>query len=138
MRSILYVISFLLCSTFTFASDCKVIEYPDRNEVVCEGVQENKSSNQDNTKSPKIMRAEFLSREIDRLIKDGEAAMKRTGNESIEELKLKRAVAVKNLQQMEIYVAELKALKDQAGYESEALKKKFAEDNKRFKKEHSR
>jgi hypothetical protein len=102
------VIGLLIYAGVVFAADCKVVEYPDHNEIVCEGAPENPTA----PASDKARQIEDVRQERDRVQKL-----------LIAEQKNADAIAVK--------IQEKKQ-------EIEDMKRKFAEDNKRFNERHGR
>lgn len=130
---------FMFSSIYAFASDCRIVETSDKIEAICEGTPSTANRGQSQAPStPRLARINFLSSEIDRLSKEGEAIMKLIGKESIEDIRTKRALAAAKYRQMELYYNEIRSLRKQGDIELQALKSKVAEDNRRLKDEYKR
>jgi hypothetical protein len=112
MKKVIIILAgMLVYSSGAIAFDCHVIEYPDHNEVVCEGAPE-----------------EPTTLKLDKLDK----------SRQIEEVKQERD-RVQQALIMEQKNADAIAIKIQEkNQEIEDMKRKFEEDNKRFKQKYGR
>lgn len=101
-------VGLLMGAGVAYAEDCRVIEYADRNEVVCEG---------------QPVKSNLAPAETERRIEE----VKRERDQ------VKQALIAeqKNADEIAIKIQDKKQ-------EIENLKKQFAEDNKRFKEQHNR
>lgn len=106
IRSMFFIV--IIYSSYSEASDCRVIEYPDRNEVVCEGYPEKLAA----PASDKARQIEEVRQERDQVQQALEAEQK-------------------NADVIAIKIQDKKQ-------EIEDMKRKFAEDNKRFNEKYGR
>ena len=104
MKLLLPIVLILSSCAIGYASDCRVIEYSDRNEVICEGILPITSTNNNQIKEILIQKEQLQNKiKKEEGVRDEAAIKIREKNEEIE-----------------------------------LLKKKFAEDNKRFNERYGR